>query len=225
MNKKILEYQRYIRENGLPFLDYKIHRSKSFNIKPKTKFRNGIKRITRIVKSYKIDDLQGLLMAHRRKLQDEKAKAEMIKRDPIRPDKSPALLGIPNELTETKVDMILDFITKQSDQIDELQNEVRKLRLGIYPKVTDKMIKRKTNESLSSESSSLSSGDDLKKDSSEMQNPMFQNEIKKKLSTNLKKEDLIDGRNTLEKEETKNPGISRSNTKKGLSFGNFSSQQ
>ena len=74
LDKNLKEYEDYIADNGLPYLDYKIYRSKFFKLPPLLKFQNGIRRISRIVQSYKINDLQGFLRAHQQKLQEEKAK-------------------------------------------------------------------------------------------------------------------------------------------------------
>lgn len=119
----------------MPFLDYKIHRSKSYKIPPLKKFQNGIRRISRIVRSYKIADLQGVLMAHKKTLELEKIQLTknhrfgMISTLPTTDVTSSidekALSGI-----EFKTNLILDYIIKQSNEIDSLKKEVRSLRIN-----------------------------------------------------------------------------------------------
>lgn len=48
----IKEYETYIDENGLPYLDYKLYRSQLHNISPLRKFQQGVRRIMRILLSY-----------------------------------------------------------------------------------------------------------------------------------------------------------------------------
>lgn len=51
----IKDYEKYIIENGLPYLDYKLYRSNLFYISPIRKFQQGVRRIMRIMQSYKSD--------------------------------------------------------------------------------------------------------------------------------------------------------------------------
>lgn len=49
------DFEHYIKKQGLPYLDYKIYRSPLFSISPIRKFRQGVRRIIRILKAYKAD--------------------------------------------------------------------------------------------------------------------------------------------------------------------------
>jgi len=42
---------KYIQENGMPYLDYKLYRSSLFKVKPVRKLQQGVRRIMRILKS------------------------------------------------------------------------------------------------------------------------------------------------------------------------------
>mmetsp|Transcript_310 Transcript_310/g.278 ORF Transcript_310/g.278 Transcript_310/m.278 type:complete len:116 (+) Transcript_310:424-771(+) len=92
----------------------------------KQKFQNGIKRITKIVRSYKIDDIQGLLIGHRKMLLDTKKKHA----NTMKAKQSEQLRFIKDEaaMTNVKINTILELVTKQSSQISELQKEIKKLR-------------------------------------------------------------------------------------------------
>jgi hypothetical protein len=57
----MFEYEEYIEENGLPYCDYKMHRGDAWEIPPIQKFKYGINRIIRILKSYKANKLTDLL--------------------------------------------------------------------------------------------------------------------------------------------------------------------
>ena len=72
LDKVMTEYETYLAENGLPYWDYKVHRNKNLQMKPTEKFRYGIRRIIRIIKSYKSTSLTDLLEQVRQKIKEEK---------------------------------------------------------------------------------------------------------------------------------------------------------
>jgi CRP-like cAMP-binding protein len=49
------DYETYILTEGLPYLDYKLYRSTVFKIKPLRKLQQGVRRIMRILQSYKLN--------------------------------------------------------------------------------------------------------------------------------------------------------------------------
>lgn len=51
----IKDYETYIDENGLPYLDYKLYRSQLHNITPLRKLQQGVRRIMRIMLSYQME--------------------------------------------------------------------------------------------------------------------------------------------------------------------------
>ena len=55
------ESENYIVDNGLPYCDYKIYRTKSSNDTPISKFRTGIRRFISIVRTFKTSALQEML--------------------------------------------------------------------------------------------------------------------------------------------------------------------
>lgn len=61
LDYNMIEYERYIDENGLPYCDYRIYRHGHLKLRPIEKFQVGIRRIMNILRSYKSLDLRGLL--------------------------------------------------------------------------------------------------------------------------------------------------------------------
>ena len=53
LDKILTEYETYCDENGLPYWDYKLYRKSHLSMTPIEKFRHGINRISRILRSYK----------------------------------------------------------------------------------------------------------------------------------------------------------------------------
>lgn len=128
VNTTVGEYERYISDNGLPYLDYKIHRSKNYKIPPIQKFQNGIRRISRIAQSYKINDLQGFLMAHQKQVHSEnQGKSEPLA-SAIQKRESQNSLYNENNSLELRVNIMMDFLVKQSSKMDKMYKEIKKLR-------------------------------------------------------------------------------------------------
>ncbi|CAI2372437.1 unnamed protein product [Moneuplotes crassus] len=204
ISRSIEEHQEYLKQNGLPFLDYRIYRTKKSNMTAKQKFQNGIKRITKIVRSYKIDDIQGLLIGHRKMLLDRKKKHA----NTMKAKQSEQLRFIKDEaaMTNVKINTILELVTKQSSQISELQKEIKKLRGQNKPgdsNLTSRDLKEDDScDSSSGSSSVLSDGEYEKK------KIIYQ-------SKRVLHEDLPDNDEELKEESSQN----KSNTR-GLDFSN-----
>ena len=168
INSTILYYEDYIQSNGLPFLDYKMYRSKLYNIKPIQKFQNGIRRISRIIKSYQINDLQGLLMAHRKRLNVDKEEKQKKRSLLLQQQRNCIAFNDENgSMADFKINAILDIVSKQSNQIDTLQKEIKKLRNEINPDEQEGALKSKGKKSSSlssssSETSSLKTDEEMK---------------------------------------------------------------
>ena len=60
LDQAISRYEEYTDANGIPYCDYKLHRNKNLEWSPIEKFRHGINRISKIVKSYKSSALTDL---------------------------------------------------------------------------------------------------------------------------------------------------------------------
>ena len=60
LDQAISRYEEYTDDNGIPYCDYKLHRNKNLEWSPIEKFRHGINRISKIVKSYKSSALTDL---------------------------------------------------------------------------------------------------------------------------------------------------------------------
>ena len=72
LDKIMTEYETYLAENGLPYWDYKVHRNKNLQMNAAEKFKYGIRRIIRIIKSYRSTALTDLLEQVRQKINEEK---------------------------------------------------------------------------------------------------------------------------------------------------------
>lgn len=83
------EYEQYLEDNGLPYCDYKVHRNKNLEMKPIEKFRHGIRRIMRIVTSYKSTALTDLMeqvreqIKQQKNLKESKRKSIVLKSVPL----------------------------------------------------------------------------------------------------------------------------------------------
>ena len=61
LNENIWDWEKFIKENGLPYWDFKFNQIKEFELSPIEKFQNSINRLMRILKSYKSLSLLDLL--------------------------------------------------------------------------------------------------------------------------------------------------------------------
>ena len=61
LDDSMIECENYIIENGLPYCDYKMYRTKLYKSSPHSKFKSGIRRIISIVRTFKSSALQDLL--------------------------------------------------------------------------------------------------------------------------------------------------------------------
>jgi CRP-like cAMP-binding protein len=123
----MIDYENYCDENGLPYWDYKLHRNRNLDMLPIEKFRAGIKRIVRIVKSYKSSALTDLLKQVAEKVKHDKKQKEN-KRKKILKHSSQLSPIERNEqsiiaLTE-KVERLRDVIEDQSEMIKTLKEEL-----------------------------------------------------------------------------------------------------
>lgn len=128
LDQQMIFYENYCDDNGLPYCDYKLHRNRSLNMNPIQKFRLGIKRIMRIVKSYKSTALTEFLQKVVEKVKEDKITNENKRKNRLR-RRSQQLT--PEERTEQslialteKVERLNDTIEKQNDMILNLQKEL-----------------------------------------------------------------------------------------------------
>ena len=61
LDDEINKCENYVVDNGLPYCDYKMYRTKLYKSTPITKFRAGIRRIVNIVRTFKSSAIQDLL--------------------------------------------------------------------------------------------------------------------------------------------------------------------
>jgi CRP-like cAMP-binding protein len=164
VNALMNEYEDYIQFYGLPYCDYKLHRGKNYAIPPMKKFQNGIRRLIRIVRSQKINDLQGFLRKHIDTVKEEKKKESKSNAfgDALKESASPQ----PGSTTfdsqafntvEYRVNLLYDFILKQTNQLENLQKEVDILKDA----KKRKLLRRQTTKKHSEDDIDPSSGDEL----------------------------------------------------------------
>ena len=68
---EISEYEKYISENGLPYCDYKLDRNR-FEMSMIERFQNSVRRIMRILKSYKSNAFTDLLVNIQEQIKKER---------------------------------------------------------------------------------------------------------------------------------------------------------
>lgn len=119
LDKKLIEYEKYIEENGLPYCDYKLYRSPEDMATPIQKFQQGIKRIIRIVKAYKTNKITDLLNVVQAKVKSEK-------KDRLRRKQKQLLNSLPN--SEERMQELLLHMSEQmrlmNSKIDSLTHQL-----------------------------------------------------------------------------------------------------
>ena len=119
LDNKMVEYENYIERNGLPYCDYKLHRTRALDVEPIVKFKNGVKRILRIVKSYKSSAFTELLKKVQEHIQEQRKLKEQ--------NKLKKQLNAKPQNHEEKVEQMLLQLT---EQIKELKTKVSNIEAG-----------------------------------------------------------------------------------------------
>lgn len=83
LDKVMGEYESYIEDNGLPYCDYRLLRNKNSDMTPKEKFKSGVNRVLRIIRSYKSSAFADLMDKIRIKMRQEKDMKENRRRSVI----------------------------------------------------------------------------------------------------------------------------------------------
>lgn len=118
------------------------------------KFQNGIRRLIRIVRSQKINDLQGFLRKHIDTVKEEKRKTVRTNvtaslapgKTSSRPTSGKVDAKSLSNL-EFKMNLMMDYVIKQSNQMDELQRELKQLRGDKRLSILQKPIPKSSSES------------------------------------------------------------------------------
>lgn len=105
LDKQMMEYEKYIEKNGLPYCDYKLHRNNKNGVKPIVKLRNGIKRIIRIMKSYKSSAFTDILSSVQEHVQEERIEKEK--------NKLKKVMNAKPQNHEERVEQMLAILTQQ----------------------------------------------------------------------------------------------------------------
>ena len=119
LDAKMLDLEAYIENNGLPYCDYKLNRVKGSDIQPIDKFRDGVKRIMRILKSYKSSAFADLLKKIQEQMNEERKEREKSKLKRAFERKP--------QTHEEKVEQMLLILTQKVDVLSQtvtrLENE------------------------------------------------------------------------------------------------------
>jgi hypothetical protein len=134
LDKVMSEYQVYIEDNGLPYCDYKLYRTKHLNMTPLEKFQYGVKRIMRIVRSYKSSTFHDLMEKVRDKIKGDKDKRESRKRS--------AIMRVPFTPEERTQQILIDLVGKVESLNDKVDNQ-EKLIFDMRKDLTHKIIQLK----------------------------------------------------------------------------------
>ncbi|CAI2367564.1 unnamed protein product [Moneuplotes crassus] len=125
----MMEYERYVDENGLPYCDYRIYRHGHLKLKPMEKFRIGIRRIMNIIRSYKSLDLRGLLEKVRTELKKKKAdeenrrKSALLRGNPMKPEQKAEeyYYSLKNEMKHVQT-----CVANQNQEMNNFQSKMIK---------------------------------------------------------------------------------------------------
>ena len=131
LDKIMNEYETYLDQNGLPYLDYKLYRTKHLNMIPKEKFQYGVKRIIRILKSYKSTAFADLMERIRLKIQNEKKNKENRRRSTI-------MRSIPLTSEERTQQILIDLVGKVESLKELIKNQdtvIQDLRVELWDKI------------------------------------------------------------------------------------------
>ena len=116
LDKVMGEYESYIDDNGLPYCDYKLYRNKHLDMTPIEKFRSGVKRIMRIVKSYKSSAFADLMEKIREKIKQDKSKKETRRRSAI-------MRNVPMTPEERTQQILIDLVGKVENLKDKIEKQ------------------------------------------------------------------------------------------------------
>lgn len=127
LDEAISRYERYCDENGIPYCDYKLHRNSNLQWSPIQKFKHGIIRIVRIIKSFKSSALTDLLEKVREEVKIKKNKREK-KRKEILLKSTPLTTEQRNEqsliILTQKIEDMKEIINNQNNEIKMLRSEI-----------------------------------------------------------------------------------------------------
>jgi hypothetical protein len=120
LDDKMSEYERYINKNGLPYCDYKLNRNKQNDLPAIEKFRLGVKRIMRIVKSYKSTAFTDLLKNIQIQIQEERKDKEKKQLKKVINNKP--------QTHEEKIEMMLTTLTQKVTELTQTVNTLQDAR-------------------------------------------------------------------------------------------------
>lgn len=131
LDKIMSEYETYLDENGLPYCDYKLFRNKHLNKTPLEKFKYGVKRIIRIVKSYRSCVFADLMQKVRDKIKSDKNKKEYRRRSTI-------MRSVPMTPEERTQQILIDLVGKVeglNEKLDRQEKVIKELKDDLEDKI------------------------------------------------------------------------------------------
>lgn len=131
LDKIMNEYETYLDENGLPYCDYKLYRNKHLKMRPLEKFQYGVKRIIRIVKSYRSSAFSDLMEKVREKIKLEKKNKESRRRSTI-------LRSVPLTPEERTQQILIDLVSKVEGMKEKLDRQ-EKQNAQLIEQLSDKI--------------------------------------------------------------------------------------
>ncbi|CAI2363764.1 unnamed protein product [Moneuplotes crassus] len=165
LNLIMSEYEQYIEEEGLPYCDYKFYRSGHSQMTPLKKFQLGIKRIMRIVKSYKSNKLINILQCiqsknkENLKLQQNKKEEILLRKQSIRSNqtlKSDQKQEKKLTLLSSKINILMRIVDEQTKMMHEMRNDL-KTHMGLEKVELDSAAKLSSSSSDFNSDSSMPS--------------------------------------------------------------------
>ena len=124
-------YENYCDENGLPYCDYKLHRNRMLHMSPIEKFRLGIKRIMRIVKSHKSSALTELLQ----RVAEEVKKNKNIKENKRKKRRKKQSEMTPEERTEYSLIALTEKVEQLKDKLETQDEVISTLKDQLFEKM------------------------------------------------------------------------------------------
>jgi hypothetical protein len=159
LDKIMNEYETYLDENGLPYCDYKLFRNKHLNKTPLEKFKYGVKRIIRIVKSYRSSAFSDLMEKVREKIKSDKNKKENRRRSTI-------MRSVPMTPEERTQQILIDLVGKVeglNEKLDRQEKIIKDLKENLEDKIERLKCYENSNDSSIEDNTLTSKTNSLRK--------------------------------------------------------------
>lgn len=136
-------YETYCDENGIPYCDYKLHRTKQVTWSAHEKFKHGVMRVIRIIKSYKSSALSDLLQKVKEEVQIGEGKKQSKRKQ--------MLLKVTPLTTEQRNEQSLIVLTQKIEDLNDIINVQKKDMKKLKDEIISKLNRMDPNYKPSSE--------------------------------------------------------------------------